>query len=367
MKFYWVIIVQCIVLFSCVEHKDNLNEIIIPIESNSKIDDFIDKFEMVNLETTDECLIGEITKICLDNGYYYITDKQSETVFVFDDLGHYVSQISKRGNGPSEYIDLTDFDVRDSKVYILSTPNKQIFIYDRLGNCLNTVRLNDWYHHLAVDENCIILHSGKSNNQFNNIISIDFEGHILNSSLPFKDNNSFRFKVSPFNEVGISEYLLTFPYDNRVAVWKDNQCKYKYRLVFDTQVKLTDNEMETLTYDEIKKIVQYKNSLYRIDSIVNMDDDNLFMVVSIFYEQEGLRQALCKVDLTTGSSKFYKLGEEVDLNYPYISNLINIEEGKIYSVILPYFKYNVDKNIGNKLTEEINEEANPIICIYTIK
>lgn len=72
---------------------------------------FVDTIELIPLETTEENLIGEITRAIFNGGKYYIRSThgmQDEKLFVFDKTGKFLQQISRRGGGPDEYIEMDD-------------------------------------------------------------------------------------------------------------------------------------------------------------------------------------------------------------------------------------------------------------------
>ena len=71
---------------------------------------FVDTIELIPLETTEENLIGKITRAIFNGGKYYICSThgmQDEKLFVFDKTGKFLQQISRRG-GPDEYIEMDD-------------------------------------------------------------------------------------------------------------------------------------------------------------------------------------------------------------------------------------------------------------------
>lgn len=353
---------------SCYQHEEKPYDLIsVPMVTNVGVDDLIEKVDMVRLETAEECLLGDIKRIFVDENYFYLVDELGHSVYIFMKSGDYVSKISRYGEGPNEYLEISDLDVRNGLVYVLSNPNKRILVYNKQGDCLSAIKLHDWFHHLAVEENYILLHSGKSNEQYYNLITIDYEGNVLTKHLPYNKNNNFRYKESPFNVKNGGGYLLTFPYDGRIVSWTEEMCMYQYKMEFESQVKLTDKELDELLYDEIRKKVQYQNSLKRINAVVSLDEDNLFMIVTAYYDGEGERQALCKVNVKDGSSKFYKLGERLEDKYPYLSNLLMISDGCIYSSISPFQKNSIDEYMENNQEHKNDEECNPIICVYKIR
>ena len=87
--------------------------------------------QYIPLETTDQSLIGETNKVLYRNGLFYVMDtSKSKTIFTFDDKGNFRSSIAKSGNGPGEYVELTDMDVDAAgNVYVADNANKRLIKY----------------------------------------------------------------------------------------------------------------------------------------------------------------------------------------------------------------------------------------------
>lgn len=97
--------------------------------------DIFTDYKLVPLETRKECLIGDITKIEVYNGMYYILDRQNQkSILAFDGNGKYIKRIGKIGSGPEEYPQITDFtiDKVNERIIILSPPSI-VYLYDLSG------------------------------------------------------------------------------------------------------------------------------------------------------------------------------------------------------------------------------------------
>ncbi|GEM_PF-1904758 len=83
------------------------------------------------LETTDESLIGEITKILYKNGLFFILDRDvAGRLFVFDRNGKFIYNIDSKGKGFGEYVYPNDFDVdAEGKVYIQDVQSRKIVVF----------------------------------------------------------------------------------------------------------------------------------------------------------------------------------------------------------------------------------------------
>lgn len=115
--------------------KDKFNlENIKTYEINKHGDDFfqwnelVNKIDIIPLETTDNSLIGYLTKCIIKNRQIYILDLRLQSLFVFEESGKFIKKIGNKGRGPGEYIEIKDFCVMNSNVYVLDY--KRIHCFD---------------------------------------------------------------------------------------------------------------------------------------------------------------------------------------------------------------------------------------------
>mgnify|MGYP000205664866 FL=1 len=103
---------------------------------------FTDSIKYINLETTDSCLIGEITDMAISADRMFVFDKRRQTVWVFNQEGEFLSKIFKQGNGPGEYIRIVQFeyDEKNDQIVLL-TWGSQLLYYTPEGEFLKTVKL----------------------------------------------------------------------------------------------------------------------------------------------------------------------------------------------------------------------------------
>ena len=63
---------------------------------------------VVPLETNSSSLVQKITRMCIVQDTLFILDSALSKVFIFDMKGHYLGGIHEIGNGPQEYIHISD-------------------------------------------------------------------------------------------------------------------------------------------------------------------------------------------------------------------------------------------------------------------
>jgi hypothetical protein len=91
--------------------------------------------EIVQLETNTNCLIGEIDKVIRHDSLIYILDsKLSKAVFIFNCNGKLVRKISVMGKGIGECLYLSDFDIYDDNIYLISGFDRKLLKFNLEGN-----------------------------------------------------------------------------------------------------------------------------------------------------------------------------------------------------------------------------------------
>ena len=103
--------------------------------------DYFDHIELIPLETNDDVLIGFLRKIIYHQNRYYALDtyRGKYSVFVFDESGKFILQISKYGQGPGEYSVLADMSINPFTGNIdLLSAYEQICTYNLSGQYVET-------------------------------------------------------------------------------------------------------------------------------------------------------------------------------------------------------------------------------------
>jgi len=134
-RFNFVFVVMFISLFSSCK-KNTENNIIEIIEVNStttvSISDLFEKFDIIQLATTDSSLIGlQIEKVELYENKIFMLNRMysHKNILCFDFDGNFLFKIDQIGHGPQEYTYLGDFfiDKPKERIIIQSENNRHLF------------------------------------------------------------------------------------------------------------------------------------------------------------------------------------------------------------------------------------------------
>jgi hypothetical protein len=107
-------------------------------ESVVLISDIFDSISYLPVRLPQGYGIGQFDKVEISDGQIFVGDfYQSNQVLILDSLGNCLGSINALGEGPGEYLQLTDFSIdwKDENITILA-PNK-ILKFDFLGNFIS--------------------------------------------------------------------------------------------------------------------------------------------------------------------------------------------------------------------------------------
>ena len=109
------------------------------------LSEFAESIELIPLETTDDCLIGWMPEVIATEKYYYMISAVGydfQKLYVFDKQGKFVRQISSRGQGGDEFIEVRDFDVVGDSVIKMGDVYA-VRTFDLNGKQLSSKRINN--------------------------------------------------------------------------------------------------------------------------------------------------------------------------------------------------------------------------------
>lgn len=90
-----------------------------------------DTVEVIKLETTDDCLIGQIDNIRFTDKYIFVSDLYTaQRLYMFDRYGKFICTIGNRGVGPGEYSVIGEFLVKGDSLLIQDYYQNKYLVYD---------------------------------------------------------------------------------------------------------------------------------------------------------------------------------------------------------------------------------------------
>jgi len=154
-KVFLVIFVS--IFFSCHRKESHNSKPVIAGEpitkiklSNNKADyfverihlsEFIDSVKFIKLETTEESLVGSITKVLFVDEKMVIINEMGGEIFLFDNNGNFIRKIANRGRGPGEYLNITSCNYNSERqiLSIFSDVASKLLLYNLNGDFIKEV------------------------------------------------------------------------------------------------------------------------------------------------------------------------------------------------------------------------------------
>ncbi|MBO5193542.1 MAG: 6-bladed beta-propeller [Bacteroidales bacterium] len=360
-----------LIVTACVNEpkcQDNVRVITVDVTKQADISEFVSSFDgYICLETPDDCLISDINKLKSVGDTIYISDDSKIAMFSRKD-GSLLGKIQKQGRGPGEYIKLTNFDVFDSQIYVLSSIDENIIVYDFLGHVLKTIELGEGYRDLSViDEDNIWLYSSDSNDSMYNFILIDSAGKTKSEYDPFSENQSFILTDYVFCNKSSDTLFTAQYYDN--IVYSLHRDGYNSAYKFDMNLKdmIPQETLSAMRIKDLHNTYKYNETLNRVVRI-DENEDALFAETLCFLTGKALRICFIKANIDTGISCFYVKGEEIDDRFPLfdLSRPVCYDGKTMISYIEASDAKRYRKEFKLDYFSDISEYDNPVIVFHTL-
>lgn len=236
MKYLYILFV--FFLASCAEthnKHDSNNLTVIKVDWDNIIDEFDysslveDSVLMIPLETRENCLIGEVTKLVYKDSVIYIADNLTKSIFAFNMDGELMTKINSPGNGPGEYVNITGLSILHSDIVIFDHMMNRLFFYNATsGKFVRDLDISAiWGSDMFEMEEKLYLVNNNSSSKSGcyHLFSID----LVNSDkydmyLPFKkmhDNQGWSVEIyhARLDDEALVYY---WPYDTLYTVKKEN-------------------------------------------------------------------------------------------------------------------------------------------------
>lgn len=80
---------------------------------------FFAQARLIPLETTDNAQIRRIDGICASGDTLFLWDRLQKKIFIYDMNGKFIHTIQDIGNGPNEYVSISDICVYNKQLLCL--------------------------------------------------------------------------------------------------------------------------------------------------------------------------------------------------------------------------------------------------------
>ena len=369
----------CLVLaISCSSPVTQEGNVIYVDKDSAKRISFSDWFsgvELIPLETNQSSLLNRCYKMLYEHKRFYIFDINQRAVLAFDSTGSFLfSSLSFKGQGPGEYVSITDFSVNPftGNLEILDPFSNVMRIYDKDGVFIKNINLTE-----------ALLPMGE-------FMPLSSDLYLFKSS-DYKKRKSY-IKVFSISKKEIVKEILSSPENSTAMVTTnlvifsrlDNKVLYGYGAPDNNVFKIdtTATVVDHYQYD-------FGKYTFNLRSLPKNEDKSFYSkyqemnkdkYVFPFTKPENLRYRFCffwfkdsfyvsrqekeSLSIEVGLNKFSDGGIFIPPNY--------IDEDYFYFTIEPIgLEYFLPKEMltleQQELVSGIKEDDNPIIVKYKLK
>ncbi|MHA1974375.1 MAG: 6-bladed beta-propeller [Candidatus Hodarchaeales archaeon] len=373
------------IIINVLSYKANPQDIIRINEKNEQevlVSQIFESAKVVRLETSNKCLISNISALKVDSNRIFIFDRRVESVFAFNLEGKFLNKIGSKGKGPGEFIGPSDIslDRENKNIEILDYHAQKILVYDYDGNYIRS-------------QNAFMVEDFEKVNHFS------YLGYTYNFPFIAKDK-VIKSVLAAFNKEGkiVKEFKNIGKIPRRInPITGSNMCQDEKGDIF--LVPILENSLfrvdETL---QIKKICDFqfdshipKRILDGVSdmkaafqkyldlnvpffiSMVNVLGDQLYL--SFLYKREAYSffwNMNTGKTITVANKKLINdlaMVESFGFSGIYNEGLIAITTAQIFT---ESFKKNDIQSVSNseylsRMVKELTPEDNPILIFYKYK
>ena len=360
MKYIYYIIFLLFCSCNLQKSSDNITELYIVLNDEKKnASDFIEKMEVIVLETNDNCLISNIDKVKYINEKLYILDRNINSLFVFNKDGSCDTILSKRGVGPGEYIQVVDFNVNDKYIQIMDHA-RSIKKYNHDLKFVSEIKFNNSFEFTAKDD-ILFLWNESTGSKTSHYISC------FNT----KNKETRNYLKMPFGEYinywigGIDAFVtnknnlyVSPKFGNTIYYYADNDFYPIYKIKFNKN-NFPENENIYEYYDthiqDTDLSYVFKNNYYVSDK---------YLIFNYDYDRN---RHFCFYDMITKELSNGIINNDFVDNFRFSTRWGN-DNYLIEEVAAEYVINDFPSLIDfNEQLRDLKEDDNPIIIIYTLK
>ena len=364
-------------------------KIVVPQTSMSVlIKDYISSYRYIKLQTNKESLVGNISKICIDDSILFILDRKNNLALRFSDKGDFLGRIGQKGRGPGEFNGVYDMSLNYYKkeVCLLDLDGGKLIFYDYNGSFIKEQPLYYFYSRIEFLEKLQVIFSSYAHNS--RIPYIDCYRLIMSkyNQIPLYRSFSYpqglreRFHWEVDNPLQISNGRIFYNYLLSDTIWEvsDSGLLARYTIDIGKSSPFVDkNVLSKLTNDMYRGYVE-KNKHFSGVYLQTKD------VLCCYISDETKKVYPLLYNKSTGSILYGPFTSSIEshgLLSAFLSGYFNfvINDTSFVKILEPFqvlhlvsgFKKNKQElkltNKENDLLKDLDEEDNPILMVVDLK
>lgn len=370
MRRLFIIINALLLLVSCSEQPTGSSEYIIVGSKTIPYDvpqlsSALVHFNLIPLETNDECLISDIDVIKKRDNKYYIQSGR-KYLHVFDENGKFLRKIGTIGEGPGEYSILSDFDVDKDHIYLLTL--HKLYVYDLSGEFQKEIHLESNVRTIKCVDGGFLTFINSAQGE-DGLGFMDKGGKMVRTALP--KNEALRIvRKNPWLEWKEDTYFFQLAQSNDLFCFdgqKDEFIQKGFATDYDNAISFEElsslNEMDPTEYSSLILDGFTSSGAQIIFGAIDNGKITLYIYDKQSRESHSIALQSVQDDLTFSECMLFvqNLGQTDSDD----ENLITYVETDVLKEAIEG-KNGLDETIYGKL-KDTEEDHNPTIISYRFK
>jgi hypothetical protein len=216
---------------------------------------FFSDVRVIPLNPKNGEFVSSISKVIVYQSLYFVLDERFSQLFCFNENGTQRVKYGDIGLGLNQYKKISDFDILDDQIAVLSNDDQAIIYYDlRTGKFKKRRNIELFGNSISLlsKDSCLIFinqnSSEKSGNK--NVLLINEKDEVIRDYFPFnKKNSSMGITFSGFMLKANNEVLYSSPFDEVVYRFHNGN--------FDPYMRWEiNNQYINLNKENLKNIVK---------------------------------------------------------------------------------------------------------------
>lgn len=321
--------------------------------------------EYVELETTDNSLVGYVERIVVNDSLIYIKSDGSLHLFVRN--GKFRNSIGRVGQGPKEVISIFDFavDAENQEVYILDLQGQKINVYKNDNTFLRSIPCKDEgiFRHVEIYNGEVCLtYMNLMGNEVCKFRSMDKEGNtrcISANDVKFESLQPFAVsdcKTMQQTEIGL---LVRQNFNDTIYTYRPEKDEVTLRYAFDF------DDLK-LSYELLRDLETFKRNEGSIAYIPDITETNKHVFVDMVVCKRKEKYIIDKNTKTFFQPQHLEKGLYIENGSHYFWPKYYTNETMIDFLPADYLmekKEEITHPLLKSIVERMEEDSNPVLML----
>ncbi len=329
--------------------------------------------EIIKLETSPSCLLGNIIRIEMNDSFIFVLEY--DKLYTFTREGKFISQISRKGEGPEEYIVLSSFYVDNPKqqVTIIDSYKNLLINYDFMGNYLSSVSVPaeafpSSHYTLLTGDNLLLSHNMMDMHDTKSYSLFDMDKQKVKSYFSYQPitvgNYMYPYSWHPMAKAG-KDIDIIMPLCDTIYTYLSATSSFEPKYIIETLYKM-------IPKDKIRK-----NTPSYTEDICKLCEQGYFSGFTGIFETEtkvlleykdmGVVMGYFLFDKSSKAGNYYlNCSSKEDTVLPFFHTIYaykNVFVGCAQPRDLLKLENIQDKEIRERI-QELDEDDNPCLILY---